>query len=243
MRAQPPRDGEDVALEVTDEQVLPARQDAPEPRRQRGETAGPRVDREEQRDVARAHGFRCRRARGPSASARAPRCAALRCRPGRAHPLDFLDAILRRRSGPKQRRRMAMGITIAHFPVVKTLDDFDFKFRPSVDQKLVREARGGPLRRQPENVLILVRPEWARRTSSLGSAASPSRPARASHQRDRAAGCPLEGGDGGSTRRPARLLCETRVPHRGRARVPAVREAQRAPLLPSRRDRGTRRGR
>jgi DNA replication protein DnaC len=28
------------------------------------------------------------------------------------------------------------GLKIAHFPTVKTLDDFDFKFQPSVDQRV-----------------------------------------------------------------------------------------------------------
>jgi DNA replication protein DnaC len=48
----------------------------------------------------------------------------------RAEPtyLDFLDTILREEVGAKQRKRVAMGIQIAHFPAVKTLDDFDFKF-------------------------------------------------------------------------------------------------------------------
>ena len=36
-----------------------------------------------------------------------------------------------------------MGMQIAHFPTVKTLDDFDFKFQPSVDQRLVRELATG----------------------------------------------------------------------------------------------------
>jgi DNA replication protein DnaC len=35
-----------------------------------------------------------------------------------------------------------MGVQIAHFPGVKTLDDFDFKFQPSIDHKLVRELVG-----------------------------------------------------------------------------------------------------
>ena len=53
--------------------------------------------------------------------------------------LDFLDQVLTEEVGSKQRKRIAMGIQIAHFPTVKTLEDFDFKFQPSVDAKLVRE--------------------------------------------------------------------------------------------------------
>ncbi|WP_304528739.1 ATP-binding protein [Archangium sp. Cb G35] len=44
--------------------------------------------------------------------------------------LDFLDALLREEMGAKQRKRISMGITIAHFPAVKTLEDFDFKAQP-----------------------------------------------------------------------------------------------------------------
>src|SRR6185295_8303159 len=46
--------------------------------------------------------------------------------------LDFLDALLTEETEAKQKKRVAMGIQIAHFPAVKTLDDFDFKFQPSV---------------------------------------------------------------------------------------------------------------
>jgi hypothetical protein len=53
--------------------------------------------------------------------------------------LDFLDGVLRQDVEAKQRTRTTMGLEIAHFPTVKTLDDFDFKFQPSVDQRLVRE--------------------------------------------------------------------------------------------------------
>nr|WP_281255419.1 ATP-binding protein [Cystobacter ferrugineus] len=46
-----------------------------------------------------------------------------------------------RGDGAKQSKRVSMGIiTIAHFPAVKTLEDFDFKAQPSVDQKLVRRG-------------------------------------------------------------------------------------------------------
>jgi DNA replication protein DnaC len=39
----------------------------------------------------------------------------------------------------KDQRRIAMGLSIAKFPAVRTLDDFDFAAQPSVDPKLVRE--------------------------------------------------------------------------------------------------------
>ena len=72
--------------------------------------------------------------------------------------LDFLDGVLRQEIEAKQRKRVAMGVQIAHFPTVKTLDDFDFKFQPSIDQRLIRELASGHFIGQAENVLIFGPP-------------------------------------------------------------------------------------
>jgi len=72
--------------------------------------------------------------------------------------LDFLDGLLREELDAKQKRRITMGIKIAHFPVVKTLEEFDFKFQPSVDGKLIRELATGRFLVQAENVLLFGPP-------------------------------------------------------------------------------------
>jgi DNA replication protein DnaC len=72
--------------------------------------------------------------------------------------LDFLDQILTEETDGKQKKRVAMGIQIAHFPSVKTLDEFDFKFQPSVDHKLVRELATGRFIAGAENVLMFGPP-------------------------------------------------------------------------------------
>ena len=72
--------------------------------------------------------------------------------------LDFLDGLLRDELEAKQKRRITMGIKIAHFPVVKTLEEFDFKFQPSIDGKLVRELATGRFLAQAENVLLFGPP-------------------------------------------------------------------------------------
>jgi DNA replication protein DnaC len=72
--------------------------------------------------------------------------------------LDFLDGLLRDELDAKQKKRVAMGIQIAHFPVAKTLDDFDFKFQPSIDAKLVRELATGRFIAGAENVLLFGPP-------------------------------------------------------------------------------------
>ena len=78
----------------------------------------------------------------------------------RAEPtyLDFLDSLLRQEVDAKQRTRVTMGLKIAHFPSIKMLEDFDFKFQPSIDQRLVRELATGRFLAQAENVLLLGAP-------------------------------------------------------------------------------------
>jgi DNA replication protein DnaC len=72
--------------------------------------------------------------------------------------LDFLDQILGEETDAKQKKRVAMGIQIAHFPTVKTLEEFEFKFQPSIDAKLVRELATGRFIAGAENVLMLGPP-------------------------------------------------------------------------------------
>src|SRR4029079_14651496 len=79
---------------------------------------------------------------------------------GRTEPtyLDFLDSVLRQEVDAKQRTRVTMGLKIAHFPAVQALDDLDFKFQPSVDQRLVRELATSRFLTQAENVLVFGAP-------------------------------------------------------------------------------------
>jgi DNA replication protein DnaC len=72
--------------------------------------------------------------------------------------LDFLDGLLRDEIDSKQRKRIAMGMQIAHFPAVKTLDDFEFEFQPSLDHRLVRELATSRFVANAENVLLFGPP-------------------------------------------------------------------------------------
>lgn len=82
--------------------------------------------------------------------------------------LDFLDQLLQQETAAKQRKRIAMGIQIAHFPTVKTLDDFDFKFQASLDQRLVRELATGRFIAQADNVLIFGPPGVGKTHLAIG---------------------------------------------------------------------------
>lgn len=90
----------------------------------------------------------------------AQRLDAILSQAARAEPtyLDFLDQILTEETEAKQKKRVAMGIQIAHFPTVKTLEEFEFKFQPSIDQKLVRELATGRFIAGAENVLMFGPP-------------------------------------------------------------------------------------
>jgi DNA replication protein DnaC len=72
--------------------------------------------------------------------------------------LEFLDRLLAEEMEAKQRKRVVMGMQIAHFPAVKTLDTFDFLFQPTVDAKLVRELSTGRFIANGDNVLMLGPP-------------------------------------------------------------------------------------
>ncbi len=72
--------------------------------------------------------------------------------------LDFLAGLLSEEVAAKQRKRVAMGVQIAHFPGTKILADFDFKFQPSIDERLVRELAGGHYIDLHENVLLFGPP-------------------------------------------------------------------------------------
>ena len=82
--------------------------------------------------------------------------------------LDFLDRVLAAEVESKQRKRVAMGIQIAHFPAAKTLEDFEFKFQPSIDAKLVRELATGRFVANAENVLLFGPPGVGKTHLAIG---------------------------------------------------------------------------
>jgi DNA replication protein DnaC len=53
--------------------------------------------------------------------------------------IEFLGKLLEEEMAARNERRLAIKQRLAHFPWVKTLDQFDFDFQPSVDEKKIRE--------------------------------------------------------------------------------------------------------
>ena len=58
----------------------------------------------------------------------------------------------------KDQRRIAMGLSIAKFPFVRSLEDFDFEAQPSVDPKQIRELGTGRWISNGDSVLLLGPP-------------------------------------------------------------------------------------
>jgi DNA replication protein DnaC len=82
--------------------------------------------------------------------------------------LEFLDQILRREVDAKQGKRIRMGMQIAHFPCVRTIEGFDFSFQPSVDERLIRELSTGNFLEHGQNVLIFGPPGVGKSHLAIG---------------------------------------------------------------------------
>ena len=82
--------------------------------------------------------------------------------------LEFLDQILRRELDSKQGKRIRMGLQIAHFPCVRTIEAFDFSFQPSADERLIRELSTGNFIAHGENVLMFGPPGVGKSHLAIG---------------------------------------------------------------------------
>ena len=76
---------------------------------------------------------------------------------------DFLEALLKEALGARQRLIQATMMRMAGFPVLKTLDDFDFTFATGVPEKLVRALASLTFIERQENV-VLVGPSGVGKT-------------------------------------------------------------------------------
>ena len=71
---------------------------------------------------------------------------------------DFLQEVVSKELAAKHERHTTMKTTMARFPFHKTLDGFDFKFQPSIEQKVIRELATGRFIADADNVLLLGPP-------------------------------------------------------------------------------------
>ena len=69
--------------------------------------------------------------------------------------VSFLLRLVEREALDREQRAAERRIKHARFPLLKTLDTFDFTAQPSLSEKLVRELMGGEYVERHENVLLV----------------------------------------------------------------------------------------
>ncbi|MDI9260532.1 IS21-like element helper ATPase IstB [Alicyclobacillus sendaiensis] len=73
--------------------------------------------------------------------------------------LDFLEDLLEGELRIREERHLQLRLRMARLPYRKTLEDFDFTFQPSLDEKAIRELATMSFVERAENVLFLGPPE------------------------------------------------------------------------------------
>lgn len=77
------------------------------------------------------------------------------CRDDRSDYPTYLLRLSERELLDREQRAAERRIKAARFPVIKTLDTFDFKAQPSINEPLVRELLSGEYIDKKENVLLI----------------------------------------------------------------------------------------
>ena len=72
--------------------------------------------------------------------------------------VEFLDRLLEEEVATRLVRTVEMRTKLARFPFIKTMDQFDFNFQPSIDERLVRELATLRFIANAENVMFLGPP-------------------------------------------------------------------------------------
>jgi len=72
--------------------------------------------------------------------------------------LEFLDKLLQEEIKAKRDRFIRMKTRLAHLPYHKTLEQFDFSFQPSVDERRIRDLATLRFVHQQENLILLGPP-------------------------------------------------------------------------------------
>jgi len=72
--------------------------------------------------------------------------------------VEFLDKLLEEEVAIRLARTVEMRTKLARFPFIKTMDQFDFSFQPSIDERLVSELATLRFIANAENVVFLGPP-------------------------------------------------------------------------------------
>lgn len=83
---------------------------------------------------------------------------AQQCQTDRADYPTYLLRLAEREAIEREQKSAERRIKAAKFPVVKTMDTFDFKAQPSINETLVRELLSGEYMDTRENILLMGNP-------------------------------------------------------------------------------------
>jgi DNA replication protein DnaC len=72
--------------------------------------------------------------------------------------LTFVQTLLDYERAQRQQRNLEVRTKLAHLPYRKTLEEFDFSFQPSIDERMVRELATMTFVGRQENVILLGPP-------------------------------------------------------------------------------------
>ena len=77
---------------------------------------------------------------------------------------EMLAELLGAEVSARRERYLTTRTRLAHLPFQRTLEQFDFGFQPSVDERLVKELATWPSSPRPATLCCWDRPAWARPT-------------------------------------------------------------------------------
>ena len=72
---------------------------------------------------------------------------------------DFLQSVLSQELDARRQRYLKTRLQLAHLPYVKTFEQFDFTFQPSIDERQIRELRTLRFIHDASNVILLGPPD------------------------------------------------------------------------------------
>jgi DNA replication protein DnaC len=83
-------------------------------------------------------------------------------------PLQFVDHLLADEIAARQERSITVRTKLAHFPILKSLDSFDFDAQPSLDRKTVKALETLAFVDRAENVALLGPPGVGKTHLAIG---------------------------------------------------------------------------
>lgn len=84
--------------------------------------------------------------------------------------IEVLDYLIETERTHKDETSLIMRVNVAGFPYRKTLEEFDFKFQPSIDIKTINELRTTRFIHNKENVILLGPPGVGKTHLAIGIA-------------------------------------------------------------------------